>query len=204
MSMSVSYVKTGRQKQKERTRATLVDAARKLLARGLTPTVEEAAEAASISRATAYRYFPSRRELLVAAHPEVETASLLGPEPTIDPSARLDAVVIGLSEIFLGAEASYRSMLRMSLDPDPATRGDLSLRQGRRFLWIEDALDPVRETLTQGQFERLVNAIAASIGIEALVALVDLGGLTPAEAVEVMRWSAQALFKGALTEADVR
>lgn len=184
--------------------AVLVDAARELLARGLTPTVEEAAEAASISRATAYRYFPSRRELLVAAHPEVETTSLLGPDPSDDPSARLDTVVIGLSEIFLGAEASYRSMLRMSLDPDPATRGDLSLRQGRRFLWIEDALEPVRGMLTPGQFERLVNAIAASIGIEALVALMDLGGLTPAEAVEVMRWSAQALFQWALAEADVR
>jgi len=194
----------GRRKQKERTRAVLVDAARKLLVRGLTPTVEEAAEAASISRATAYRYFPSQRELLVAAHPEVETTSLLGPEPSDDPSARLDAVVIGLSEIFIGAEASYRSMLRLSLDPDSATRGDLSLRQGRRFLWLEDALEPVRGMLTPGQFERLVNAIAAAIGIEALVALMDLGGLTPAEAVEVMRWSAQAFLQQALREADAR
>lgn len=204
MSIPVPYVKTGRRKQKERTRAVLIDAARDLLVKGLTPTVEEVAEAASISRATAYRYFPSQRELLVAAHPEVEIASLLGPEPSDDPTVRLDAVVVGLSEILLGTEASYRSMLRMSLDPDPATRGDLSLRQGRRFLWIEDALDPVRETLTQGQFERLVNAIAASIGIEALVALVDLGGLTPAEAVEVMRWSSQALFQRALRKAGVR
>jgi AcrR family transcriptional regulator len=203
MSNPVSYVKSGRRKQKERTRAVLVDAARELLAQGVTPTVEEVAEVASISRATAYRYFPSRRELLVAAHPEMETASLLGPEPSDDPSARLDAVVVELSGIFLGAEASYRSMLRMSLDPDPAMRGDLSLRQGRRFIWIEDALEPVRGILTPRQFERLVNAIAVSIGIEALVALMDLGGLTPAETVEVMRWSAQALLQRALSEADV-
>jgi hypothetical protein len=58
--------------------------------------------------------------------------------------------------------------------------------------------------LTPGQFERLVNAIAASIGIEALVALMDLGGLTPAESVDVMRWSAQALFQKALRNADDR
>jgi len=202
MSISISYVNTGRQKQKERTRTVLVDAARELLAQGITPTVEQAAEAASISRATAYRYFPNRHELLVAAHPEVEITSLLGPAPPEDPLERLDAVVIGLSEIILGAEASYRSMLRMSLDPDPAMRGDLSLRQGRRFLWIEDALEPVRGMLTPAQFERLVNAIAASIGIEALVALMDLGGLTPVESVEVMRWSAQALFQKALKKVD--
>ncbi|MGI8964164.1 MAG: TetR/AcrR family transcriptional regulator [Thermomicrobiales bacterium] len=204
MSIPVPYVKTGRRKQKERTRAVLIDAARDLLVKGLTPTVEEVAEAASISRATAYRYFPSQRELLVAAHPEVEIASLLGPEPSDDPTVRLDAVVVGLSEILLGAEASYRSMLRMSLDPDPATRGELALRQGRRFLWIEDALEPIRGMLTLGQFKRLVSAIAASIGIEALVALMDLGGLTPAKAVEVMRWSAQASLQQALREADVR
>ena len=33
--------------------------------------VEDAAAAASISRTTAYRYFPNERALLVAAHPEI-------------------------------------------------------------------------------------------------------------------------------------
>ncbi|CAN5890973.1 TetR/AcrR family transcriptional regulator [soil metagenome] len=202
MSMPVSYVKYGRQKQKERTRAALIDAARQLLASGLTPAVEDAAKAASISRATAYRHFSNRHELLVAAHPEVETPSLLGPSPPGDPSARLDEVVVALSKIFLDSEASYRAMLRMALDPDPAARGDLALRQGRRFLWIKEALEPARGSLAPGQFERLANAIAASIGIEALVALTDLADLTPDEAVEVMRWSAQALLQRALGEAD--
>lgn len=204
MSTPISYVKTGRRKQKERTRSGLIDAARALLAEGHTPTVEAVAEAASISRATAYRYFPSQRELLIAAHPEVEIPSLLGAEPSDDPAERLDAVVRGLSGIFLAAEASYRSVLRMSLDPDPEMRGDLSLRQGRRFLWLRDALEPVRDVLAPGEFDRLVHAIAASIGIEALVALMDLGELTPDEAVEVMRWSAQALLQQALGDASVR
>ena len=203
MSIVVSYVNTGRRKQKERTRTSLIDAARRLLASGFSPTVEEAAEAASVSRATAYRYFSSQQELLVAAHPEVETASLLGPAPSENPSERIDAVVLSLSEIFLGAKASYRAMLRMSLNPDPATRGELSLRQGRRFLWIEDALRPVRNSLKPEMYDRLVNAIAAIIGIEALVVLIDLGGLKPAEAVDVMRWSARALVDQALKEANI-
>lgn len=57
----------------------------------------------------------SDRKLLVAAHPEVEARSLLEPDPPGDPEARLDAVVAGLAEIFLGAEESYRSVLRLSL-----------------------------------------------------------------------------------------
>ena len=69
--MTTSYEVGGRTRQKLRTRTAVVDAARALLAEGLTPTVEAAAERASISRTTAYRYFPSQRALLVAAHPEV-------------------------------------------------------------------------------------------------------------------------------------
>jgi AcrR family transcriptional regulator len=199
----VSYVKTGRRKQKERTGAAIVQAARELLAKGKTPTVEDAAQLASVSRATAYRYFSTQRELLVAAQPEVEAMSLLGPAPSDDPSERLDAVVAGLADILLNAEASYRSMLRLSLDPDPAARGDLPLRQGRRFLWIAEALEPVRHSIQGPQYERLVNAIAASIGIEALVTLIDLGGLSPHQAVEVMRWSAQALLHQTLRDREI-
>lgn len=201
MSMSISYEDTGRRNQKARTRAALVDAARELLSKGTTPTVEETAEAASVSRATAYRYFPNQHELLVAAHPEIEAASLLGSPPPTDPEERLDAVVRGLAEIFLDAEESYRAMLRLSLEPDAADRGELALRKGRRYLWLEDALEPVRERLSPREFERLVQALSAAVGIEALVALVDLAGMSRDRAVEVIRWSAQALLRTALSEA---
>lgn len=201
MSMSISYEETGRTEQKARTRRALVAAARELLTRGLTPTVEEAATAASISRATAYRYFPNQHELLVAAHPEVDAPSLLGPDPPPDPAARLDTVVTELARIFLEAEQSYRTMLRLSLETDPADRGELALRKGRRYLWIEDALDPLRDRLSESDLARLVHAVAATVGIEALVTLIDLGGLSRERAVEVTRWSAQALLRAALADA---
>lgn len=202
MSMSISYEQTGRRSQKARTRAALIHAARELLSRGPTPTVEEAAAAASISRATAYRYFPNQHALLVAAHPEVEAASLLGPHPPLDPEERLDRVVVGLAEMFLAAEQSYRAMLRLSLEPDAADGGELALRKGRRFLWVEDALEPIRDGLAPEDFSRLVHALAAAVGIEALVALTDLGGLTRQDAVEVMRWSARALLRASLAGAE--
>lgn len=198
--MSISYEDTGRRAQKARTREALVAAAREALAEGVTPTVEQAAAAASVSRATAYRYFPNRHELLVAAHPEVEADSLLGDDPPADPEARLDATVRSLAEIFLDAERSYRAMLRLSLSAD-AGRRELSLRKGRRYLWIEDALEPVRDRLGPEGFDRLVKAISLVVGIEALVTLIDLAGLSRERAVGVMRWSARALLRAALAEA---
>jgi AcrR family transcriptional regulator len=196
--MSISYEDSGRRAQKARTRTALIVAARELIAAGVTPTVEEVASRASISRATAYRYFPNRHELLVAAHPEVEAPSLLGEDPPADPEARLDAVVTALARIFLDAEESYRAMLRLSLEPDAADRGELSLRKGRRFIWLEDALAPVRNRLGEREFAQLVNALSTVVGIEALVTLLDLGGLRRDQAVEVMRWSARSLLWAAL------
>jgi AcrR family transcriptional regulator len=202
--MSISYDQHGRRNQKARTRQTLIAAARGLLAQGITPTVEAAAGAASISRATAYRYFPNQHSLLVAAHPEVDLQSLVGADAPSEPEARLDLVVNGLLEIFQASEATYRTMLRLSLEPDPAARGDLVLRKGARLTWIEEALDPIRHQLPTDDFQRLVHAIATVIGIEAIVVLVDLAGLSRAAAADVIRWSARALLRSALTDPPER
>ena len=97
--VSMPYETGGRANQKGRTRAALVTAARDMVARGVTPSVGDAADAASISRATAYRYFPNQRLLLMAAHPETAARSMLGENPPPDPAARLDEVVLSLIHI---------------------------------------------------------------------------------------------------------
>src|SRR5882757_1425641 len=102
--MSTPYETGGRSAQKARTRHALVAAARDLVASGVTPTVEQAAAAAGISRTTAYRYFPNNRSLLVAAHPETGRESLLPANPPEDPAARLDAVVAEFIRLILDTE----------------------------------------------------------------------------------------------------
>jgi AcrR family transcriptional regulator len=198
MSMAVSYERTGRVRQKARTRDALLTAARRLLAEGTTPTVEDAAAAAAVSRATAYRYFPNQRALLVAAHPEIEARSLLGPDPPDDVAARLDAVVNAILDITLGSESELRTMLRLSLESGVSDDNGLVLRKGRRIRWVEDALSPLRGQLPEDELRRLIHAIAASVGIDVLVWMTDVAGLARDEAVEIMRWSARALLRSAL------
>ena len=202
MSMSISYEATGRTTQKARTRAALIDAARRLLAAGRTPSVEDAAEAAAVSRATAYRYFPNRRALLVAAHPEVEATDLLGQDAPQDARERLDRTIAELIGLTVDTEPQLRTMLRLSLEPGPPH--ELLLRQGRAIGWIEKALAPVQARLDPAELHRLVIAIRAACGIEALVWLTDVAGLSRQEASELMRWSALALLRTALAEADER
>jgi AcrR family transcriptional regulator len=198
--MSISYELTGRTQQKARTRKELIAATRELLAQGITPTVEGAAAAASISRATAYRYFPNQRTLLVAAYPEIGGRSLLGPDPPADVESRLDRVVQELTRFTVEQEPELRTMLRLSLDPDPEHRGDLVLRRGRAIAWIEDALAPLRGEMPEAALRRLVLAIRSAVGIEALVWLTDIARLSREDAVGVMRWSARALLQSALAE----
>ena len=192
MSMSISYEESGRTQQKRRTRAALVDAARTLLAEGREPTVEQAAAVAGISRATAYRYFRNQRELLVAAHPEVEAKTLLGDDPPPDPEERLDRAIREFIRLTIETEPELRTMLRLSLEPEPPE--ELVLRKGRAIGWFEDALSPLRDTLPRADLRRLVLAIRSACGIEALIWLTDVAGLSREQAAEQMRWSALALL----------
>jgi AcrR family transcriptional regulator len=194
------YELEGRTQQKQRTRAALVAAARDLVARGLTPTVEDAASAASISRTTAYRYFPSQRALLAAAHPETAAASLLPPNPPEDAEARLELVVKAFTKVIADSEAQQRTMLRLSLEAGASERGDLPLRQGRAIAWITEALEPLRSQLGDEQLHRLVLAIRSATGIEALIWLTDIAGLSRREAVATMRWSAMAMCRSAIAD----
>ena len=202
MDMSIPYEATGRSQQKSRTRRDLVTAARALIAAGTTPTVEEAAAAAAVSRTTAYRYFPTQRDLLLAAYPSMETTSLLGDDAPSDVEERLDLVVCGYLELTIADEAMYRTALWLSLDPSNTQREKLLIRRGRVITWLEDALAPLRGTLTDDALDSLVRAIRAAAGIEALAWLTDIAELSREEARELMRWSARALLRQALAEAS--
>lgn len=201
--MSTPYELNGRIDQKRRTRDALIAAARDLVAKGETPTVEAAAEAASISRTTAYRYFPNQRALLVAAHPETGVVSLLPENAPDDAATRLDLVVDTFTRSLLENEAQQRTMLRLSLEADPIQRAQLPLRQGRAIKWIEEALAPLREDMSEADVRRLTHAIRSATGIEALVWLTDIAGLSRHDARELMRWSARALLRTAIADATV-
>jgi AcrR family transcriptional regulator len=173
-----------------------VAAARDAVSAGHTPTVDDAAAAAGVARSTAYRYFPGQRELLAAAHPETVRESLLPPDAPEDPAARLDAVVLEFTQLIVRTEAQQRTMLRLSLEE--TKDATLPLRQGRAIAWIEESLLPLRSNLSQADVRALALAIRSAIGIEALVWLTDIGGLTRDQAVASMRWSAQALLRQAV------
>ncbi|WP_020392917.1 TetR/AcrR family transcriptional regulator [Kribbella catacumbae] len=196
--MSIPYESGGRSRQKQRTRDALVAAARSMVAAGVTPTIEQAAAAAEVSRPTAYRYFPNQRALLSAAHPETAAVSLLPADPPTDVSERLAAVIDAFITVVVETEDQQRTMLRLALEADPTERAALPLRQGRAIGWIEEALAPLHDELPAESVHRLAIAIRSAVGIEALSWLLDVAKLPHGEAVRVMKWSAQSLLAATL------
>lgn len=199
--MDMPYESTGRTRQKARTRDALLDGARTLLDAGATPTVEHVADAAGVSRTTAYRYFPDQRTLLLAAIPAIDRRSHLGADAPQDVAQRLDIVIRAQIEILQRYETQLRAALRLSLDQPAGTPRDQrpALRQGRAIGWIEEALAPLAATHPDLDRRRLAIAIRAGCGIEAWIWIADVAGVPPKTAATLMRESAQALLNAAIS-----
>ena len=208
--MTEAWQQEGRVNQKRRTRAAIVAAAVELVAQGKSPTVAEVADAALVSRATAYRYFPTQEYLLFEAALESTRSDIDREldESTLpeDPETRLEMLIDTLQERIVDKEAAFRTMLRLSLEQPPEEERHGSelalsrLRGGGRVRWIEKALAPVRGRLEEPDFRRLVAALSLCMGIEALVVLRDVCALKPAEAQEILMWAARTLLRSGLAE----
>ena len=204
----------GRYKQKRRTRTAVLTAARELIRQGKIPSVADAADAADVSRRTAYRYFPTQEQLLTEAQLEGERPAFErvfeSAELAHDVEARLDALVRAMYAELQSTEPLMRTMIRLTVDRSrdehtaDAAEAEPPRRGYRRIDWIEMALSPVRMQLDETSFERLVSGLALCIGIEALLVLRDVRGLDLAAAEEVSRWVARSLLHASLAESNAQ
>ncbi|MDX8470314.1 TetR/AcrR family transcriptional regulator [Mesorhizobium sp. VK23B] len=190
--------------QKRRTRKAIVDAAIALLARGETPTVNDVAAAAEVSRRTVYLYFPSFDQLLLDA--TVGALSQASVDRAIeqtsdDGEARVEHLVRALHNVSPEVERLGRSLIRLTVDAygAPAEEG-VPRRSYRRIEWIEQALSPLRDRLDPDRWTRLVQALAMVIGWEALIVQRDVCGLGATEGEALSVWAANALVKAALED----
>ncbi len=201
------------QNQRYRTRKDLLEAAARLLREGRSPTVAEVADAARISRATAYRYFPSRDALLAEAPLDDEQPtpeSLFAGDTSTDPVARLDKAEAAMHRATFAHPAQYRAMLaRLLANAERnADRSDgrrvLPVRQNRRTALIDAALEPARSRFDRATYEKLRAALALVFGIESMIVFRDVLGLDAETARRVKQWAIRALVEAALAESAKR
>ncbi|MEV5843112.1 TetR family transcriptional regulator [Streptomyces sp. NPDC051985] len=195
----------GRRNQKLRTRRALLDAAAELLREGHPVTIADAAEAARVSTATAYRYFSSPQELLRETRTLMRAPDLTADLPA-DPAGRVDAIVSRVADMQLANEPAWRAMLSASLERSLKQGGDgpeedeFPVRSRNRLDLTRTALAPLTDALPPAALRRLTMALTLVYGVESLVSTRDVCELEAAEAKEVMRWAARSLLDSALRE----
>jgi len=194
-----------RSNQHLRTGKDLLLAAARLLKEGRQPTMDEVAEAALVSRATAYRYFPTLEALLIEAPldgaiPDANT--LFASDSSSDPEERLDRAESALHQVIYHNEAQLRLMLANSLLGGRAQEGQNAAppRQNRRTPLIEAALAPARRRLSDPAYENLRAALALVFGTEAMVVFRDVLPISEQRARQVKSWAIRALVRTALRE----
>lgn len=186
--------------QELRTRKDLLQAAGRLMKRGRKPTMDEVAEEALISRATAYRYFGSIDALLVEAPIDAavrDPAEIFANDASDDPEERIDKAEASIHEVVYQNEAQLRIMMANSIGRN-LTDGTLPGRQNRRMPLIEAALATSRHRFRDDDYERLCAALTMIIGPESMIVFRDVINLDEKTARRVKSWAVRALVRAAL------
>jgi AcrR family transcriptional regulator len=202
---SARYLTSGRANQKSRTRAAIKAAAADLIQRGETLDMATVAETALVSRSTVYRYFPSQDALVAeimldkSVAPGLENVYAAAREPGTA-AERLEAVVRADHALVIAHERAFRTAIGVMLTSHLDESSRLPRRPGNRLRYLAEALEPLVTQLDSERLERLVMALALCVGIESIVVMEDICGLTPAQAEAVKLWMAGALLQAALRE----
>lgn len=203
---SVRRRPTDRAAQRRRTRKAIVDATIALIAEGKTPSVNDVAAAADVSRRTVYLYFPAFDHLLIdatlGALSQAPVGRALEGDTIADVDERVKHLVHALTRVTPEVERLGRALIRLTVDtgsPTLASEG-LPRRGYRRMEWIESAMAPLKNELSDAAFRRLVCALAMLIGWEALIVQRDVCGLDAEEGEALSLWAARALMAAARGE----
>ncbi|HUB77287.1 MAG TPA: helix-turn-helix domain-containing protein [Bryobacteraceae bacterium] len=196
----------GRFRQRAHTRALLVKTASERIQSGEIPTVTAVAEAAQVSRRTAYRYFPSQEQLLAEAAIESAKPLVSNTEFPEDLRDRIRVLVATVQRFVYHNQGALRTIVRLTAEHVPSNdvvgAEDFMPVRRNRIDWIRTALAPARKRLGGKRFGRLASALSLCVGIESVMVLTNLWGLSQKEATRVSIWAAETLVAGALEQAE--
>jgi AcrR family transcriptional regulator len=175
---------------------------------GHVPSIAQVAVRCNVSRATAYRYFPSRSALITSM-----VDASLGPvrnappgEDARDARERVHAIFQSTFPRFQRFEPQLRAALQLALEQWALQRAGLleeePYRRGHRVGILATALAPLKGELSPAARDRLHRALSVLYGIEAYTILKDMWGMGEKEMERTVLWMADALIDASLREAS--
>ena len=183
----------------------LLDTAMSLMTeRGYIPSIAEVAMRAHVSRATAYRYFASRSEL-IAAVVDISLGPVRSFHSTLtDGRARVAQLFEETFPRFKEFEPQLRAAAQLSLEHQALERAGLleekPYRRGHRIAILAHAIEPLSTQLTPEVHQKLHQALSVVYGIEPYIILRDIWHATDKQIENTALWMAQALLDAAIKE----
>ena len=171
---------------------------------GHVPSVAEVAARSRVSRATAYRYFPSRSVLVTAV---IDRS--LGPvrsfkSKAADGRERVRDLFRQTFPRFKEFEPQMRAALQLALEQWALERAGLleeeTYRRGHRVRILEHAIAPLAAKMPAAVRDRMHRALSVIYGIEPWVVLKDIWGLPDREVERIALWMADAMIDAALRD----
>jgi AcrR family transcriptional regulator len=198
----------GERGPRARMRRHMLSTAIRLMQDGFVPSVSDVAEAAEVSRATAYRYFPSQAAMTQAVVDEALGPILAWRSEDPDADKRVAELLGHAFPRMLKYEATHRAALQQALDQwarrQAGTLGaEPRIVRGNRKGLIRDALAPLKGRVPSQTFDKLAQSLSLIFGIEAIIVLKDIWAVKDEEVRRVALWAAQALVAAAVAEAPV-
>ncbi|AJJ71043.1 TetR/AcrR family transcriptional regulator [Yersinia pseudotuberculosis] len=208
-----------------RTRRLLIDTAMSMYERGAFPSITEVASAAQLSRATAYRYFPTQ-SALVSAMVDESLGPILAWQPTQpDARQRIAELLSFAYPRMLQHEGVLRAALHLSLQQWADARSSDSnnnsndsnnssndsnnssneekLIRGNRKRLLKLAVEPLEETLAPEALQRVIHAFSLIYGSEVFMVLKDIWHLDEAGIQDVTQWMGKAILLQAETDSQL-
>jgi AcrR family transcriptional regulator len=191
---------------KAATFSLLLDSAMSLIrSAGHLPSVAEVAQHARVSRATAYRYFPSRAALVNAVMERSLGSVRAFSSTQSDGRERVRDLFNQTFPRFKEFEPQMRAAAQLALEQWALERAGLlqeePYRRGHRVRILEQALAPLASAMQPPLLRRLHLALSVVYGIEPYTVLKDIWGLGDREVERTALWMADALVDAALRQA---
>lgn len=188
-----------------RTRRLLIDTAMSMYEQGAFPSITEVANAAQLSRATAYRYFPTQ-SALVSAMVDESLGPILSWQPTQpDARQRIAELLSFAYPRMLQHEGVLRAALHLSLqqwaDDRNHSNNEDKLVRGNRKRLLKLAVEPLEGKLEPEALQRVIYAFSLIYGSEVFMVLKDIWHLDEAGIQDVTQWMGKAILLQAETDA---
>lgn len=188
-----------------RTRRLLIDTAMSMYEQGAFPSITEVANAAQLSRATAYRYFPTQ-SALVSAMVDESLGPILSWQPTQpDARQRIAELLSFAYPRMLQHEGVLRAALHLSLQQWADNRNhpnnEEKLVRGNRKRLLKLAVEPLEGKLEPEALQRVIHAFSLIYGSEVFMVLKDIWHLDEAGIQDVTQWMGKAILLQAETDA---